>query len=278
MVTTHCSTAGDSTRCPPPATPATVTLVPCTATPTSPPSYLTLLLPPPALTVLHDTTAPLCHHPGQSDEVIHYKHFTKYRTKTHAAATQTMERTRRRYTDQSRYKRKMPSHSYSSSTRTSAKSTPKHHVSTSTSPITLDPGYLTQFGDCGECLAHHCSCLNHIISGQRGDTTGDSSVATAPLPPPTTAPVSALTTCHLHPCSRPVQPVSHQDQCSGASMNKMSVVDILDDLKCSNNGPDTRRQDTLTRPVSSLAVSCPRAPCIRYDKLKSLSVNVVQNY
>ena len=189
-----------------------------------------------------------------------------------------MERTRRRYTDQSRYKRKMPSHSYSSSTRTSAKSTPKHHVSTSTSPITLDPGYLTQFGDCGECLAHHCSCLSHIISGQRGDTTGDSSVATAPLPPPTTAPVSALTTCHLHPCSRPVQPVSHQDQCSGASMNKMSVVDILDDLKCSNNGPDTRRQDTLTRPVSSLAVSCPRAPCIRYDKLKSLSVNVIQNY
>ena len=83
-------------------------------------------------------------------------------------------------------------HSYSSSTRThsSARSTPRHHVSTSTSPL----GYL-------------------------------------PPPPLATRPhpadhAPALTTCKLHPCSAPAP----KDTCSD---KKMSVVDILDDLKTS---------------------------------------------
>ena len=69
-----------------------------------------------------------------------------------------------------RHKRKHPyiSHSYSSSTRTSAKSTPKHHVSTSTSPITLDPSYLSHISGRKSALGPELQRRSSkILPGQR---------------------------------------------------------------------------------------------------------------
>lgn len=181
------------------------------------------------------------------------------RTKMHAAATQTMSAaSKRRYTETLRYKRRAQhpshyiSHSYSSSTRTSTKSTPKHHVSTSTSPITLDP----------TCLSGRKS----VISMPR--ETRDSGVSVS-IGCSSGANAPSLTTCNLHPCSTRVQ---HKDTCASVVGKQMSVVDILDDLKTSEhcNKVGNYDKDTLGngKTVSGLAVSCPRPPvgkCVRSE-------------
>ena len=67
------------------------------------------------------------------------------RTKTHAASTQTLNK--RKYAETLKYRQRskdhFKTHFYTSSSRTSAKSTPRRNVSTSTSPITLDPSFLS---------------------------------------------------------------------------------------------------------------------------------------
>ena len=68
------------------------------------------------------------------------------RTKTHAASTQTLNKRKYAETLKYRSRHKMDhskTHFYTSSSRTSAKSTPRRNVSTSTSPITLDPSFLS---------------------------------------------------------------------------------------------------------------------------------------
>ena len=148
------------------------------------------------------------------------------RTRTHAASTQTLQPSRRRFTE-GRVRRRHTQISHTSSARTSAKSTPKHHVSTSTSPITLDPASLT--------------------SARDGEPAG--------LPQPQTA----LTTCNLPPCSAH-QAGPRQCQAESCHGKTMSVIDILDDLKTKDNSVLTQTAGGRTLP--GLAVACPRAPTL----------------
>ena len=154
------------------------------------------------------------------------------RTKTHAASTQTLLSSKRRMTE-ARVRRR-PHHpplhlSHSSSPRTSAKSTPKHHVSTSTSPQTLDPSSLS----CGRAQP-------------------------------------SLTTCTLPPCQA--------NSCDG---KKMSVIDILDDLKTKENNKTTAGSGEVAgvgvgvgriSAVSGLAVACPRAPSLSSQRAAQAAV------
>ena len=155
------------------------------------------------------------------------------RTKTHAASTQTLLSSKRRMTE-ARVRRRAQPHqlSHSSSPRTSAKSTPKHHVSTSTSPQTLDPASLS----CGRAQP-------------------------------------SLTTCNLPPCQA--------NNCDG---KKMSVIDILDDLKTKESaktpagcveaggGGGVGLGVGRIAAVSGLAVACPRAPSLSSQRAAQTAV------
>ena len=148
------------------------------------------------------------------------------RTRTHAASTQTLHPARRR---------RRHHLSISSSARTSAKSTPKHHVSTSTSPITLDPASLKE-------------------------------------PRERVLPQTSLTTCQVPPCSS--QPGPRTCQADNCQAKKMSVIDILDDLKTTES---STLPTTTTRTVSGLAVACPRPPPLASTRPASAPAQAKEN-
>ena len=92
-----------------------------------------------------------------------------------------------------------------------------------------------------ECYDYHYHYIN--IAGE--STASGATAATAPMP-------GALTTCNVHPCATKCRP------------EHMSVVDILDDLKSSTGHTNGGQHCHEHRPMSGLAVACPKAPCIRF--------------
>ena len=183
------------------------------------------------------------------------------KTKMHAASTQTLHHTtRRRYTDSKQYKRKHPYisnvNSYSSSARTSNKSTPRH-VSTSTkstSPITLDPSHLSS-GNKPLFPDNHINRSFNKVSSESRCAIHKKNL-----------PVSELTTCNLPPCSNQSfdtfinNRASLPDNCG----MKMSVIDILDDIKnsetCSKVPFNGENVIPDSKPVPGIAVPCPKPP------------------
>lgn len=208
------------------------------------------------------------------------------KTKMHAASTQTLQHnSRRRYTDNIRHnKRKHPyisnANSYSSSTRTSNKSTPRH-VSTSTkstSPITLDPSNLSKVGSSGHKPVFPDNHINRSFNKvtNEGNCTLQLSCNTSYKK---NMPVSELTTCNLPPCSNQSFDtfINNRASISDNSGMKMSVIDILDDIKnsetCSKVPFNGHNVITDSKPMPGLAVPCPKPPSAKcYNK----PVNPVQ--
>ena len=197
------------------------------------------------------------------------------KTKTHAASTQTLHHSnRRRYTD-AKYKRKHPyisnTNSYSSSTRTSNKSTPRH-VSTSTkstSPITLDPSHLSKVGSTsvGQKSVFPDNHINRSFNKALNDPVCTSHpLCSSSLPHKKNMPVSELTTCNLPPCSNQSFDtfINNRAGLSDNSGMKMSVIDILDDIKnsetCSKVPSNGHSVISDARQVPGLPVPCPKAP------------------